>query len=50
MILLKILLALFLFLFVSFWCIMILSISYAIGRELYRGRKIGLDKSKCKSL
>ena len=50
MIVLKVLLALILFLFLSFWCIMIIAIGYAIGRELNRGRKNGSDKSKRESL
>ena len=41
MIVLKIVLGLFLFLFVSLWCIIIISLGVATGIKMSKGRKNG---------
>ena len=45
MIVLKIVLGLFLFLFVSIWCIIIISLGVATGIKLSKGGKNGLKRS-----
>ena len=45
MIVLKIVLGLFLFLFVSIWCIIIISLGIATGIKLSKGGKNGFKRS-----
>ena len=47
---LKIIAGLILFLFITLWCIIILSIGIATGIKLSKGRKNGLKKGERESL